>query len=75
MENGVWYKFVINNKRNNISSYTGSMSINCICLVAETKELFLEKLGKWKRGMEMKGFRTNAGETKIMRCRVHEQGS
>ena len=32
--------------------------------------MLLEKLEKWKRGMEMKGLRVNAGMTKVMRCRV-----
>ena len=37
-----------------------------LILDAETKELLLEKLGRWKRGMEMKGLRVNAGKTKVM---------
>ena len=38
-------------------------------LVAETKEL-IEKFGKWKGDMQMKGLRENAGKTKVMRCWV-----
>ena len=41
-----------------------------LVLVAETKVLLLEKLGKCKRGMEMKGLRVNAGKTMVMRRRV-----
>ena len=41
-----------------------------LVLMAESKELLIEKLRKWKRGMEAKGFRVNAGKTKIMQCRA-----
>ena len=30
----------------------------------------MEKLCKWKRGMELKGLRVNIGKTKVMRCQV-----
>ena len=30
----------------------------------------MEKLRKWKRGMELKGLRVNIGKTKVMRCQV-----
>ena len=30
----------------------------------------MEKLRKWKKGMEAKGLRVNAGKTKVMQCRV-----
>ena len=39
-------------------------------LVAETEELLMEKLRKWKKGMELKGLRVNIGKTKVMRCQV-----
>ena len=39
-------------------------------LIAETKELLLEKVRNWKEGMEKKGLRVNAGKTKIMWCRL-----
>ena len=39
-----------------------------LVLVAETEEL--KKLGKWKRGMELKGLRVNIGKRKVMRCQV-----
>ena len=39
-------------------------------LVAETEELLMEKLSKWKKGMEFKGLRVNIGKTKVMRCQV-----
>ena len=32
-------------------------------LLAETEELLLEKMRKWKKGVEMKGLRMNAGKT------------
>ena len=38
--------------------------------MAELEELLLEKLRKWKKGMEAKGLRVNAGKTKVMQCRV-----
>ena len=41
-----------------------------LVLVAETEELLMEKLRKWKRGMELKGLRVNIGKTKVMRCQV-----
>ena len=40
-----------------------------LVLIAETKELLLEKVKNWKEGMEKKGLRVNAGKTKIMWCR------
>ena len=39
-----------------------------LVLVAETEELLMEKLRKWKRGRELKGLRLNIGNTKVMRC-------
>ena len=41
-----------------------------LVLVAETEELLIEKLRKWKRGMELEGLRVNIGKTKVMRCQV-----
>ena len=41
-----------------------------LVLVAETEELLMEKLRKWKKGMELKGLRVNIGKTKVMRCQV-----
>ena len=46
-----------------------------LVLIAESKELLLEKLRKWKNGMEVRGFRVNAGKTKVMQCQVSRQGS
>ena len=34
---------------------------------AETEELLMEKLRKWKKGMELKGLRVNIGKTKVYR--------
>ena len=33
-------------------------------VLAESEELLMEKLRKWKNGMEAKGLRVNAGKTK-----------
>ena len=41
-----------------------------LVLIAETKELLFEKVRNWKKGMEKKGLRVNAGKTKIMWCRL-----
>ena len=41
-----------------------------LVLIAETKKLLLEKVRKWKEGMEKKGLRVNAGKTKFMWCKV-----
>ena len=30
----------------------------------------MEKLRKWKKGMELKGLRVNIGKTKVIRCQV-----
>ena len=38
--------------------------------MAESKELLMEKLRKWKKEMEAKGLRVNADKTKVMQCRV-----
>ena len=45
-----------------------------LVLIAETKELLLEKVRNWKKGMEKKGLRVNAGKTKIIWCKA-EHGS
>ena len=41
-----------------------------LVLIVVTKELILEKVRKWKEGMEKKGLRVNAGKTKVMWCQV-----
>ena len=38
-----------------------------LVLMAKSEEL----LRKWENGMEAKGLRVNAGETKVMQCRVN----
>ena len=30
----------------------------------------MEKLGKWKDELEMKGLKVNVGKTKVMNCKV-----
>ena len=41
-----------------------------LALMAESEVLLMEKLRKWKNGMEAKGLRVNAGKTKVMQCLV-----
>ena len=41
-----------------------------LVLMAESEELLMVKLRKWKEGMEEKGLRVNMGKTKVMRCQV-----
>ena len=41
-----------------------------LVLVADSEELLMEKIKRWKAGMEDKGLRVNMGKTKVMRCRV-----
>ena len=36
---------------------------------ADSEEQLVEKIRKWKVGMEEKGLRVNLGKTKVMRCR------
>ena len=40
-----------------------------LVLLADSEELLVEKIRKWKAGMEEKGLRVNLGKTKVMRCR------
>ena len=37
-------------------------------MLAESKAELLEKIVRWKEGMERKGLRVNMGKTKVMRC-------
>ena len=39
-----------------------------LALAADTKELLVEKLSHWKKGLEEKGLRVNVSKTKVMRC-------
>jgi hypothetical protein len=38
--------------------------------MADSEELLIEMVKKWKTGMEEKGLRVNMGKTKVMRCQV-----
>ena len=38
--------------------------------MADSEDFLMDKLRKWKTGMEAKGLRVNAGKTKVMQCRV-----
>ena len=44
-----------------------------LVLMAETEEDLVEKLKKWKNGMEEKGLRVNLGKTKVMRCQIQTE--
>ena len=41
-----------------------------LVLMAETEELLVEKIQKWRKGMEEQGLRVNLGKTKVMKCEV-----
>ena len=40
-----------------------------LVLMADSEEQLVEKIRKWKVGMEEKGLRVNLGKTKVVRCR------
>jgi hypothetical protein len=40
-----------------------------LVLMAESEELLVEKVRRWKVGMEERGLKVNMGKTKVMRCR------
>ena len=39
-----------------------------LVLLADTADLLIQKIRKWKTSMEEKGLRVNTGKTKVMRC-------
>lgn len=41
-----------------------------LVLMADTEELLIEMIKKWKTGMEDKGLKMNIGKTKVMRCQT-----
>ena len=41
-----------------------------LAVIAESEEELLEKIERWKDGMERKGLKVNIGKTKVMRCKV-----
>jgi hypothetical protein len=41
-----------------------------LVLIADSEELLVEKIKKWKAGIEDKGLRVNMGKTKVMRCQA-----
>ena len=41
-----------------------------LVLIAESEELLVEKIEKWRKGLETGGLRVNFGKTKIMRCEI-----
>src|SRR6476469_223661 len=43
-------------------------NIDDLALLAESEKLLIEKVNRWKLGMEEKGLRVNIGKTKVMRC-------
>ena len=40
-----------------------------LALLADSKEELLDKIKRWKEGLESKGLRVNMGKTKVMKCR------
>ena len=41
-----------------------------LVLIAESEELLVEKIERWRKGLETGGLRVNFGKTKIMRCEI-----
>ena len=41
-----------------------------LVLIAESEDMLMEKLSKWKGDIEAKGLRVNLGKTKVMKCSV-----
>lgn len=41
-----------------------------LVLMADTEELLIEMIKKWKTGLEDKGLKMNVGKTKVMRCQT-----
>ena len=39
-------------------------------LLAEFREILMEKIKIWKQGLESKGLKVNIGKTKVMKCHV-----
>jgi len=41
-----------------------------LALMAETKDQLVEKIKRWKQGLEERGLRVNMGKTKVLKCRA-----
>ena len=41
-----------------------------LVLLAESREVLMEKIKIWKEGLESKWLRVNIGKTKVMKCHV-----
>ena len=41
-----------------------------LVLLAESREILMEKIKIWKEGLESKGLKVNIGKTKVMKCHV-----
>ena len=41
-----------------------------LVLLAESREILMEKIKIWKEGLESKGLRVNIGKSKVMKCHV-----
>jgi hypothetical protein len=39
-----------------------------LALLAESREQLLEKIRRWKAGLEERGLRVNVGKTEVMKC-------
>ena len=48
----------------------GAAYADDLALLAESKEQLLEKIRRWKVGLEERGLRVNIGKTKVMKCQV-----
>ena len=41
-----------------------------LVLLAESREILMEKIKIWKEGVESNGLKVNIGKTKVMKCHV-----
>src|SRR5579864_9286366 len=48
----------------------GAAFADDLALLAESKKQLLEKIIRWKVGLEERGLRENIGKTKVMKCQV-----
>ena len=44
--------------------------VNDLVLLAESREILMEKIEIWKEGLESKGLKVNIGKTKVMKHHV-----
>lgn len=41
-----------------------------LVIIAESEEILMERIEKWKEGLESKGLKVNIGKTKVLKCEV-----